>query len=165
MAQTFVHYSLHFLFPGLIAWLFFRKEWRKAWLILLATMLVDLDHLLAYPQVFVPDRCGIGFHPLHSSWAIAIYVVLLIPTPTRLVALGLLMHMATDLQDCWWMERAQDPPSRVAANHCPSSFPLAADSSLMRLPALFQANAALRQYSKGESTPWPALEAGPGSED
>jgi len=103
MVQTLVHYSLHLVFPGLVAWLFFRRKWTFAWLVFLSTMLVDLDHLFAYPDVFVPDRCGIGFHPLHSWWAIAAYGALLAPPQTRLIALGLLMHMATDLQDCWWM--------------------------------------------------------------
>lgn len=100
--QTFVHYSLHFLAPGLIAYLFFREKWKKAWLIMLLTMLVDLDHLLADP-IFDPDRCGIGFHPLHSYYAIAGYVILLFFPKTRLVAVGLLFHMFTDYQDCQWM--------------------------------------------------------------
>jgi predicted cobalt transporter CbtA len=100
--QALVHYSLHFLFPGLIAWLFFRPYWKKAWLIMLATMLVDLDHLLADP-LFDPNRCSIGFHPLHSYYAIAAYVILFFFPPLRIVAVGLLLHMFTDYQDCWWM--------------------------------------------------------------
>jgi hypothetical protein len=40
--QPVIHYSNHLLVPGLFAWLFFRKEWKKAWLIMLTTMLVDL---------------------------------------------------------------------------------------------------------------------------
>ncbi len=35
---------------------------------MLATMAIDLDHLLADP-VFDPDRFCIGFHPLHTVWA------------------------------------------------------------------------------------------------
>ncbi len=103
VCQTSVHYGLHLLAPGLLAWGLYRERWRRAWLILLATMLVDLDHLFAYPDVFVPDRCGIDFHPLHTSWAIGAYVLLTLPAKTRLVGLGLLMHMATDAQDCAWM--------------------------------------------------------------
>ncbi|MCB0704135.1 MAG: hypothetical protein KDC34_02455 [Saprospiraceae bacterium] len=101
MFQTLVHYSLHLLFPGLIAWLFFRKEWKKAWLLMLATMLIDLDHLLADP-VFDPNRCSIGFHPLHSFVAIGFYFILAFIPKTRIVAVGLLLHMATDFQDCFW---------------------------------------------------------------
>ena len=66
---------------------------------MLATMLVDLDHLFATP-VFEPCRCSIGFHPLHSYIAIIIYGLLLLPVKTRIIALGLLMHMATDWIDC-----------------------------------------------------------------
>ncbi|MEM1217060.1 MAG: DUF6122 family protein, partial [Bacteroidota bacterium] len=77
LLQPIVHYSLHFLAPGAIAWLFFRSNWRQVWLIFLATMLIDLDHLLADP-IFDPERCSIGFHPLHSYPAIGLYVLLLL---------------------------------------------------------------------------------------
>jgi predicted cobalt transporter CbtA len=99
--KPIVHYSLHFLAPGLIAYIFFRKEWKKAWLIMIATMLVDADHLLATP-IFDPDRCSIGYHPLHSYYAIAVYFVLLFFPKTRIIAVGLLFHMFTDWQDCQW---------------------------------------------------------------
>lgn len=65
------------------------------------TMLVDLDHLLATP-VFDPNRCSINFHPLHSYWAIAIYGAGLFFKQTRIIALGLVIHMSTDLIDCIW---------------------------------------------------------------
>ena len=101
LLQPIVHYSLHLLFPGVIAWLLFRSNWKRSWLIMLATMLVDLDHLLANP-VFDAGRCSIGFHPLHSYYAIGVYFLLLFPKNTRVVAIGLLLHMFTDYQDCWW---------------------------------------------------------------
>jgi Family of unknown function (DUF6122) len=100
--QTTIHYSLHFLVPGLIAYFFYKSYWKKAWFILLLTMLIDLDHLLANP-IFDPNRCSIGFHPLHSKVAICVYVVLFLPKQTRLVAIGLLLHIFTDFQDCLWM--------------------------------------------------------------
>ena len=53
--KSFVHYFLHFVFPGFIAWVSYKDDWKKVYLILLATMLVDLDHLLATP-VFDPER-------------------------------------------------------------------------------------------------------------
>lgn len=62
-------------------------------------MLVDLDHLLATP-IFNPCRCSIGFHPLHSYMAIAAYFLLLVPKKTRIIAIGLLLHMLTDGIDC-----------------------------------------------------------------
>lgn len=94
-----IHYSLHFLFPGLVAFVFFRYYWKKAWLILVATMLVDLDHLLVRP-IFDPGRCSMGFHLLHSEYAILLYLILFLIPKTRLIGLGLLMHMATDSLDC-----------------------------------------------------------------
>lgn len=99
--QPLVHYSLHFLVPGLLAYLFFREQWKRAWLIMIGTMLVDLDHLLSTP-IFDPGRCSIGYHPLHSYYAIAVYFVLLFFPKTRIVAVGLLFHMLTDWQDCLW---------------------------------------------------------------
>ncbi len=102
MLQFVVHYSLHFIFPGVIAYAFFRKNWKRAWLIMIATMLVDLDHLLADP-IFDPGRCSVGYHVLHSYWAIACYFVLLIFPKLRIVAVGLLFHMLTDTIDCWMM--------------------------------------------------------------
>lgn len=100
--QPIVHYTLHLLFPGLIAYFGFRDIWKKAWFIMIATMLVDLDHLLANP-IFDPNRCSIGFHPLHSKVAIAIYGLMLFYKPLRIIAIGLLFHMFTDYQDCLWM--------------------------------------------------------------
>lgn len=94
------HYGLHFVFPTLIAFLFFRKEWLKVYVIFIATMLVDLDHLLASP-IFDPNRCSINFHPLHSYLAIGIYVVGALFTKTRILALGLLLHMLADFVDCF----------------------------------------------------------------
>jgi predicted cobalt transporter CbtA len=101
MLQTLVHYTLHLLVPGLIAYIFFRSQWKKAWLIMLATMLVDFDHLFANP-IFDPGRCSINFHPLHTYWAMAVYVVMLFFKKTRIVAVGLLFHMLTDYIDCQW---------------------------------------------------------------
>ena len=101
--QVIVHYFLHLVFPFFIAFVFFRKEWKKAYLILLATMLVDLDHLLASP-IFEANRCSINFHPLHTYYAMIVYVVLLFfKKPFNIIGIGLLFHMLTDLTDCMWM--------------------------------------------------------------
>ena len=62
-------------------------------------MVIDLDHLLATP-IFEPNRCSINFHPMHSSFAIGIYLVMLIPKKTRVLAIGLLIHMIADTLDC-----------------------------------------------------------------
>ncbi|WP_299103770.1 DUF6122 family protein [uncultured Tenacibaculum sp.] len=101
--QTFIHYFLHFGFPIIIAYVFFRKEWKKVSLMLLATMLVDLDHLLAIP-IFAPNRCSINFHPLHAYYAMIIYVIFLfLKKPFNIIGIGLLLHMVTDYIDCLWM--------------------------------------------------------------
>ncbi len=109
--QTFVHYFLHLCFPALIAFVFFRKEWKKVYLILVATMFVDLDHLLATP-VFEANRCSIQFHFLHTYYAMVIYVVLLFfRKPFYLLGIGLLLHMTTDLLDCM-----------IMYNNCPACY-------------------------------------------
>lgn len=103
IVRFLTHYSMHFLVPGLIAFIFFKNEWKKVWLIFILTMLVDIDHIIATP-LFDDNRCSINFHPLHSYYAIAIYVLLLIPAKTRIVAIGLLFHMLTDYIDCLWIK-------------------------------------------------------------
>ena len=66
---------------------------------MVATMLVDLDHLVANP-IYDPERCSIGFHPLHKLWFVAFYIVLCFVPKTRFVGLGLSIHMALDAIDC-----------------------------------------------------------------
>lgn len=100
--RTFVHYGLHFIFPLLIALLFYKKQWKTAYIIFVLTMLIDLDHLLATP-IFEPNRCSINFHPLHSYYAIAVYVGFLFFPKTRILGLGLLVHILADSVDCWMM--------------------------------------------------------------
>ncbi|SHH78949.1 DUF6122 family protein [Wenyingzhuangia marina] len=95
-----IHYGLHFLFPGLIAYAYNPKQWKRNWLILISTMLIDLDHLLATP-IFDPNRCSIGFHPLHTHFALFIYTILLFHKKTNLIAIGFLFHLFTDYVDCY----------------------------------------------------------------
>jgi hypothetical protein len=100
--RLFIHYGLHLLFPGIIAWYFYNSTWKKTWIILLLTMLVDLDHLVANP-IFDANRCSIGYHPLHSLYAIVAYFILLFFPKSRIIAIGLLLHMLTDFIDCQWI--------------------------------------------------------------
>lgn len=97
-----IHYGMHFLIPGIIAYLFFKENWKKVWLIFLLTMFVDLDHLVATPM-FDANRCSINYHPLHSYIAIGFYFLLLVPSKTRIIAIGLLFHILTDFTDCFWL--------------------------------------------------------------
>ncbi|WP_372922860.1 DUF6122 family protein [Roseovarius sp.] len=111
-----IHIALHFIVPLLVALAFYHSRWRQATLIMIATMIVDADHLLADP-IYDPNRCSIGFHPLHTLPAIAIYAAMFaIPLllwwkddgqgsrPTarvlHLIGLGLLLHMTLDWIDC-----------------------------------------------------------------
>ncbi|MDA3838672.1 MAG: DUF6122 family protein [Candidatus Delongbacteria bacterium] len=103
MFQSIIHNSLHILIPGMIAWFFFRSKFKKTWVIMLAAYLIDLDHLLATP-IFDPARCSIGFHPLHSYYAIGIYFILSFIPKTRIIGIGLLLHILVDLSDCAWMK-------------------------------------------------------------
>jgi hypothetical protein len=98
-----VHYGMHFLVPGIIAYVFFRKNWKKVWIIFILAMLIDVDHLFATP-LFDANRCSINYHPLHTYYAIAFYIVLLIPKQTRIVAIALLYHILTDYIDCLWIK-------------------------------------------------------------
>ncbi len=100
MISIFIHYFLHFFLPLLIAILFFRKDWKKVYLIMLLTMIVDLDHLFANP-IYQADRCSINFHPLHSYYAIAIYIIItFLRRPFNIIGIGLSLHMLTDFFDC-----------------------------------------------------------------
>lgn len=94
-----LHIALHFLVPGVLARTVFPGRWRTAWLVMAATIVVDVDHLLAEP-IYQADRCSLGFHPLHTAPAIAVYAVLASIRQTRWVGVGLLVHMALDGLDC-----------------------------------------------------------------
>ena len=73
-------------------------------MILVSTMLVDLDHLLASP-IYDPTRCSIGFHPLHGYIPIGFYGLLLLHKYSRIVGLGLMIHMLLDIIDCAFMDK------------------------------------------------------------
>jgi hypothetical protein len=95
-----IHIALHFMVPLGIAYGFYPKtESRKVFFILVATILVDLDHLFADP-IYDPQRCSIGFHPLHQFIPIGLYGLMTISRRLRVIGLGLLIHMLLDLGDC-----------------------------------------------------------------
>lgn len=105
MLRNLVHYFLHFIIIGAIAWWHDPKHWKRNWLILLSTMLVDVDHLFADP-IFHPNRCSIGFHYLHSEYIIPFYFLgaaFIKHKVVRLIFIGLAFHMITDSIDCLWM--------------------------------------------------------------
>ncbi|MDA9874547.1 MAG: DUF6122 family protein [Flavobacteriaceae bacterium] len=102
MAREFIHYGIHFLVPLLLSLIFYKKQWLKSYLIFLSAFIIDLDHLTATP-LFDPLRCSIGFHPLHSYLAIGVYISLLVPSKTRLIGIGLCIHIIADGCDCLLM--------------------------------------------------------------
>src|SRR5690606_12432620 len=102
MMQHLVHYGIHFGLPLAIALLFFKSKWKVAFLIMISTMLIDLDHLLATP-IFDANRCSINFHPLHTYYAMVFYVVMLFFKKTRLRGIGLATLILVDVVACSWM--------------------------------------------------------------
>lgn len=99
MTRFLLHYGIHFLLPVVVGWFLFRDNRLMAILILLAGILIDIDHLLANP-VFDQQRCSIGFHPLHTYLATAVYCLLFIVPKTRIFGLALLIHILADTTDC-----------------------------------------------------------------
>ncbi len=99
MVRSYLHHGLHLLVPAAVAAIFFRQKFLYAWITMTATMLVDLDHLLANP-VYDAGRCSIGFHPLHQWPAIGVYALMSFVRPLRLVGIGLLVHVMLDGLDC-----------------------------------------------------------------
>jgi len=102
MLQTLSHYGIHFVLPLVIALLFFKTNWKTAYIIIAAGILIDVDHFLANP-IFDANRCSINFHPLHTYYAMIVYVLLLLPKKTRLIGIGLCIHIIADYVDCSFM--------------------------------------------------------------
>ncbi|MCP4110939.1 MAG: hypothetical protein GY749_36360 [Desulfobacteraceae bacterium] len=102
MARPIIHLVLHFLVPGITALTVWKDRRWKSWFIMVSTMIVDLDHLLADP-VYDPARCSIGFHPLHSHISICAYIIMAAIPELRILGVGLLIHMGLDYLDCVWM--------------------------------------------------------------
>lgn len=102
MLQSFIHYGIHFGLPLVVAFFFFRSNWKIAYLIMIGTMIIDLDHLLATP-LFDPGRCSINFHPLHTYYAMVVYVGFLFFKKTRILGIGLVIHIIADATDCLMM--------------------------------------------------------------
>lgn len=94
-----LHILLHFMVPMLLAGLLWRRRFYQAVTVMWMTMLVDLDHLLATP-IYDPNRCSIGFHPLHQPLLFPVYLAFLIWPKTRWVGAGLVIHMVLDGFDC-----------------------------------------------------------------
>ncbi len=93
---------LHFFVPLGVAKAVWQEKWIRPFMIMAITIVVDLDHLLADP-IFDPNRCSIDIHPLHSWPAIVVYLACLLSPNLRVLALGLLIHMALDGTYCLFL--------------------------------------------------------------
>ena len=102
MIRPVIHGVLHVVVPGFVARWGWPARWKNAWFAMLLTNLVDLDHLGAEP-IYDPHRCSLGFHPLHSLAALFVYLVMIAFPKTRIVGVGLVVHMILDGIDCIWM--------------------------------------------------------------
>ena len=99
-----LHILLHFVVPGLVARFAFKENRVRHFLWMLAGILIDFDHFFANP-IYEPNRCSIGFHPLHLYQVMPIYILLCLPVRTRGLGIGLCIHMVLDTLDCWMMTR------------------------------------------------------------
>ena len=102
MERTLLHVILQFLVPFAVAKTVWQEKWIRPFLMMAITIAVDLDPLLADP-IFDPNRCSIGTHPLHSWPAICVYFTCLLSSNLRIVSIGLIIHMALDGTDCFFI--------------------------------------------------------------
>ena len=94
-----IHILLHIAIPFGVTVALYRDRWLWPFVIMLMGMAIDLDHLLADP-IYDATRCSIGFHPLHTMFPILGYTILLGFKKTRLLGMGLCIHILLDLIDC-----------------------------------------------------------------
>jgi Family of unknown function (DUF6122) len=104
LVQHFCHYFLHLGLPIFVARYGFPQQWRKTVLLLWATMLIDIDHLWANP-VFDPCRCSVGYHTFHTWPFVITYCAMLFFPKTRIIGIGLVLHILTDIIDCQFIMR------------------------------------------------------------
>lgn len=100
--RAVLHIVLHGAVPLGLAYALARPRWLRPFGLMLLGLVIDLDHLLADP-LYDPNRCSVGFHPLHTAPAAAVYVLLLAWPRARWVAAGLIVHLLLDAVDCVWM--------------------------------------------------------------
>lgn len=79
----------------------YKKAWLKNYALMIAGLLIDIDHLLADP-IYDAERCSIGFHPLHTPIPIVLYTLLLLHPKTRAFGVGLCLHILLDGADCFF---------------------------------------------------------------
>ena len=98
-----IHLALHVLVPLAVA-LVAARRWpdrRVGYLfaMMMLSMVIDVDHLLATP-IFDPERCSVGFHPLHTVIPTLLHVAMLAIPTLRWLGVGLCIHIGLDALDC-----------------------------------------------------------------
>ena len=99
--KLLIHFSLHLFIPFYIAKLIYNKNWLNMGIIMVLTILIDLDHIFSNP-IYDVNRCSLGVHPLHTIWAALFYFIMLFFRSSKLNAIGIgcLWHLCTDGIDC-----------------------------------------------------------------
>ncbi len=85
--------------PLILASTVYRANLWRSYGWLMAGLLIDLDHLMATP-IYDVGRCSIGFHPLHTMVPMLVYMALMAHPRTRLLGIGLCIHILLDSIDC-----------------------------------------------------------------
>lgn len=101
MPNTFIHLISNFLIVG-GAYAYSKickKEFNKYVFLIFFSNLIDADHLLANP-IYDSNRCGIGFHPLHSWYMTPVYVVGLFFKKYVFFFVGIFVHLGLDWIEC-----------------------------------------------------------------
>ena len=76
-------------------------ELKRVFLLVYSSLLIDLDHLLSWPDVYVPDRCSIDAHLLHKWWMTPLYFAGSMWERGQPFFIAVFVHLAMDLIDCW----------------------------------------------------------------
>ncbi|HCU90692.1 MAG TPA: hypothetical protein DGR97_12150 [Gammaproteobacteria bacterium] len=97
-----LHLALHFFVPFILTRWFYPERWFGAYLIMMMSMMIDLDHLFADP-IYDSNRCSIGFHPMHKVIPIVGYIALCAIPKLRALSIGLVIHVLLDGLDCTLM--------------------------------------------------------------
>ena len=100
--RMLLHMALHVLVPVALARAVGADGFKKRATQALCGMLIDIDHLLANP-IFDPNRCSVGFHPLHTDVAALGFCILALIPATRWFGIGLGIHLILDSIDCFFM--------------------------------------------------------------
>ena len=97
--EATIHLFLHVAVPALLTLIFFRQRAVPVFALLMAGIVIDVDHLLATP-IYDPQRCSMGYHFLHTWPAVLVYGLLCCFPRSRILGIGLLVHMGLDTGDC-----------------------------------------------------------------